>query len=414
MQQRSVDVVVAGHICLDMIPALHDRPTGMDSLFVPGKLVDVGPVVMSTGGAVSNTGIALHRLGAQVRLMGKVGRDPFGRNIVDIVQAAGAGLSEDMIVTDGEHSSYSIVISPPGVDRVFLHHTGTNDTFVSDDVQEAAVRQARLFHFGYPPLMRSMYRSEGAELERLFRKVKRAGLTTSLDLAKPDPASDAGKADWLRILSRTLPHVDLFLPSLEEILFMLDRAKFEQLEAAHGSSLLGAVDGDLLAWLADRLLGFGTAVAAIKLGEYGLYMRTTADRARLAAMGACAPRSPDWLNRECLTTCYRVDVAGTTGAGDCTIAGFLMGVIGGAAPHEALRGAVAVGACNVEQADATSGVPSWSDVERRLAGGWERYPQALKLEGWTWDERQAIWRGPHDGFGAEHSEMKGGDSDETK
>src|SRR5690606_22546680 len=100
--------------------------------------------------------------------------------------------------------------------------------------------------------------------------------------------------------------------------------------------------------------------------------------------------------REYLTTCYQVEATGTTGAGDCTIAGFLMGILRGARPHEALQGAVAVGACNVERTDATSGVPPWSDVERRMEGGWQRHQQQLRLVAWAWDELHQVWRGPRD------------------
>ena len=55
--------------------------------------------------------------------------------------------------------------------------------------------------------------------------------------------------------------------------------------------------------------------------------------------------------------------------------------------------AVAVGACNVEQADATSGIPSWSIVEERLARGWKRAAVTLDLAAWSWDEDSGVWRG---------------------
>ena len=55
--KKPFDVVVAGHICLDIIPTIpHERIE-----FEPGRLLQVGPAVLSTGGAVSNTGLALHR-----------------------------------------------------------------------------------------------------------------------------------------------------------------------------------------------------------------------------------------------------------------------------------------------------------------------------------------------------------------
>jgi len=71
--------VVAGHLCLDIIPGLSDLAleSGTD-FFVPGKVRLIGPATLSTGGPVSNTGLALVRLGIDTALMGKVGDDPLG------------------------------------------------------------------------------------------------------------------------------------------------------------------------------------------------------------------------------------------------------------------------------------------------------------------------------------------------
>lgn len=388
-------IIVAGHICLDIIPNIKAQHGGLPGLFVPGKLVDVGEAVMATGGAVSNTGLALHRLGRNVRLMGKIGEDPMGRTILELLSQSDPKLAEGMIVSDSEHSSYTIVVSPPGVDRVFLHHTGTNDTFTSSDVNPAELAEADLFHFGYPPLMKNMYAADGLELKRLFQAAKQAGATTSLDLARPDPDSDAGQADWIEILSGVLPHVDLFLPSLEEILYMLDRPRYEQMNAAYGADLLAHVDGDLLAKLSGRLITMGACVVGLKMGEYGFYVRTTSDETRLEQFGRSKPTSA-WLARELLTTCYQVNVVGTTGAGDCTIAGFLNGFVEGLSPEEALKGAVAVGACNVERADATSGVPTWTDVRRRMQAGWVSRKQMLDLQSWSRNDKADVWVGPND------------------
>lgn len=65
---------MAGHICLDVIPAFKQGAASLGELLVPGKLVDVGPAVLATGGAVANTGLALHRLGVHTRLISRTHR----------------------------------------------------------------------------------------------------------------------------------------------------------------------------------------------------------------------------------------------------------------------------------------------------------------------------------------------------
>ena len=89
-------IVVAGHLCLDIIPDLSGSPSGatLADILRPGQPVNVGPATLSTGGAVSNTGLALHRLGVPVRLMGKVGNDLFGQAIHALVTQLSPALGE--------------------------------------------------------------------------------------------------------------------------------------------------------------------------------------------------------------------------------------------------------------------------------------------------------------------------------
>jgi len=357
-------IVVAGHICLDIIPGMEAAPGGVESLFVPGKLINAGPAVFATGGAVSNTGLALHKLGAPVDLMGKMGNDPFGKTVLDLLESHGEGLTDCMICGDSDSTSYTLVINPPDLDRIFIHCPGANDTFDADSIDYDKVGESGLFHFGYPPLMRAMYENDGDEMLKVFERVRSAGVTTSLDMALPDPDSPAGKVDWLRFLGRILPHVDVFVPSLDEILFML-----------RGNEAIGNTisDARLLEDVSSQLVDMGVAVVLIKLGEDGLYLRTTDDTERLASMGRSAPDDLEaWTDRELRTTCFEAEVVGTTGAGDCAVAGFLAGLIRRLAPEDVLSTAAATGACSVEAADATSGIRSWEETQARIRGGWRK------------------------------------------
>ncbi|OCT14667.1 carbohydrate kinase [Paenibacillus pectinilyticus] len=397
MNLSQPEVIVAGHICLDIIPTLHSKASGKD-LFLPGKLVEVGPAVLSTGGAVSNTGLALHRLGRKVSLMGKVGRDRFGEAILSILSTHNPSLVESMIIAEGEISSYSIVISPPNTDRTFLHATGANDTYTANDLRIEQLAGARLFHFGYPPLMRQMYINNGEELSRLLKKVKKTGMTISLDLAKPDPESEGGQVDWRSILEQVLPDVDVFLPSFEEIVYMLHRDRYDQwMDESQSGDLFPYVTEGLLAEIGEELLEMGAAVVGLKLGEHGLYVRTTPSESRLMAMGLCAPTNEmrgNWLNAELLSSCYEVDVAGTTGAGDCTIAGFLYGLLNGYSLEQTLHMAVGVGACNVEFQDAVSGIPDGTEVVKRIHTGWKKRTMKLNISNWRSGNDDDLWFGP--------------------
>ena len=374
-RERGVEVVVAGHICLDVIPLLHGRAE-----IEPGRLLEIGPAELSAGGAVPNTGLTLHRLGVPVRLMGKVGDDLFGDAVLQALRARDPELAAGMVVAAGETTSYSIVISPPGVDRCFLHCSGANDTFTADDVRYDELASARLFHFGYPPIMRAMYADGGAELRRMLTRVREAGPAISLDMCRPDPGGDAGRVDWERLLEETLPLVDVFVPSIEELLFMLDRAAYERVDA--GAAATDVVDLTSLSRLSARLLDMGVTVVAIKLGEQGLYVRTSGAPAQLRDFCDRMSLDPDaWCDREVLSPCFRARrVAGTTGAGDCTIGGFFAALLRGERPVEAATSATAVGASSVEAPDATGGIPPWPELDARLRAGWARHDIEIRLD----------------------------------
>jgi len=388
-------VVVAGHICLDMIPDLAAMPQdGFAQRFRPGHLVEVGPATVSTGGAVSNTGLALHKLGVSTRLMGKVGDDLFGRAVRQVVAARGGDLVDGMVVDGTAKTSYTIIIDPPGVDRAFLHFPGANDTFGAADVRYDVVAEARLFHFGYPPLLRLTFQDGGAQLVEIFQRVKALGVTTSLDMTLPDPSSAAGRADWAAILRAVMPSVDVFLPSIEEALYMLRRETYEALSQEAGA--VEQVTPALLSELGGELLAMGGRIVGFKMGEQGMYVRT-AGRAAVEALGAACPSDPTaWADRELWAPCFQVDVAGTTGAGDAAIAGFLAGLLRDLSLEEALTVAVAAGACNVETPDAVSGVRPWEEMWRRVRGGWERRALHVDARGWRFDEKNHLWIGTED------------------
>src|SRR5258708_36730341 len=95
-------------------------------------------------------------------------------------------------------------------------------------------------------------------------------------------------------------------------------------------------------------------------------------------MGRCrVADGAAWSDRELWAPCFAAQVAGTTGSGDATIAGFLAGLLQGMGPGETMLTACAVGACSIEAVDALSGIRSWPETAERIAAGWARIPLAL-------------------------------------
>lgn len=373
-------VIVAGHICLDITPVFPAAKSGsIGEILLPGKLIQMKEADVHTGGAVANTGLAMRILRADVSLMGKVGKDAFGEMVVHILESYGT--ANGMLVSEGESTSYSVVLAVPGTDRIFLHNPGANDSFRAADIPEEELREACLFHFGYPPLMKSMYENEGEELCAVFRKAKECGCATSLDLAAVDADSEAGKADWKGILKKVLPYVDFFVPSVEELCFMLDRKKFEELSRrAGGADICDTKDiCDILDIeadvkpLAEQCLSYGAKAVLIKCGARGMYYRTADSETLNPLTEKLHLKMAAWADREGVEASYKPErILSGTGAGDTSIAAFLTAVLEGCSLEESIRLAAAEGASCVAAYDALSGLKSLDELRAGIAAGWEK------------------------------------------
>lgn len=379
------DVVVAGHLCLDVIPPFLNGASAL----APGRLTEVGPVKLAPGGGVANVGLALLKLGVQARLMGKVGDDAFGKTVEQVLCSQHPVAGEGIQVVQGESTSYTIVISQPGIDRTFLHHPGCNNRYDRADIDLARVAEAKAFYIGYPPIMRRLYENDGAELRKLLQEVKETGVTTVMDMAMPDPNTGAGQVNWPLVLEQVLPFVDIFMPSLEEILLMLNQMGPDSDTQGMAASLYD---------LSENLLAFGTGIVGLKLGDKGLYLRT-ASAERLAVMGKARPAEHGaWSDRELWSPVFDVAVKGTTGAGDATIAGFIAALLRNLEPEDVLTVATAVGACCVEEADATSGIRTWDETLARIRADWPRAISEALVEDKHWYNHTSsnIFWGPRD------------------
>lgn len=364
-RSASIDVVVAGYLGVDMTPGF---PAGrgwvpMAKLFRPGTLIETDGLTISLGGAVANTGLALKRFGRRVELMGCTGDDVLGSLLRQQLDLHGAGTSLREI--RGANTAYGIVISPPGTDRVFLEDPGANRLFGSRHIDYDIVSRSRLFHFGYPPLMDAMWASQGDELHRIYARVRSLGVATSLDMALPDPKSPAGKADWQAILKRVLPLVDIFAPSIEETLFMLEPKLHATLVKAAGSApLVDVIPADVYERLAVRILEFGVKVVMIKAAHHGAYFRTGDVKSLADTLGLRLPVD-SWNQRSLWKTSLPVHprrFVNASGAGDCAVAGLLSALLSGKELYQAAHYAMLAGRDNLHASDAISGLRDWKSM----------------------------------------------------
>lgn len=396
--EKDIEIVAAGHICLDLIPAftIEGQVDKMTDILVPGKMINMGKCVVVAGGPVTNAGVSIRRLGVKTELIGKIGDDEFGRQILNWYDEH-EGHFKGIKVAEGESTSYTIAICIPGIDRFYLHHCGANDTFGYDDMDFDIVGRARLMLFGYPPWMRRLYENTGAELTKILEKTQELGTTTALDLSLPDVDGYGDSIDWYSIMRNWVPLADIMVPSAEEIFYFLYKDKFLEKKAHLGpkETVLDNMTVREISDIGRDLIDMGSAIAMVKCGNRGLYIRT-AGKDRLSELGAAGCADLDnWAHRELWFPVYQEEkFVGALGSGDSAIAGFLAAFVWGHTIESCLRYANAAGSMNVTVPDGLSWNKGFDDLTRRIRAGWKTKDMKIEEEGWR--KEREFWVGPND------------------
>jgi sugar/nucleoside kinase (ribokinase family) len=318
-------VVVAGHLCVDLSPGA--RTLSLE----PGRLSEVGPLDVSLGGSVANTGRALVALGHEVTLAARVGTDDLGRIATE--HLVRTGLRGAPTVTPEAATSYSIVLEPEGADRSFWHHVGANALF---DGTEASV-DADVVHLGYPSLLPALCEDDGAALRALLTRVRTNGAVTSVDLAVVDASSTV---DWRSVLETAMPLIDVITPSADD------------LRSALGDPRASAPE------LVELLLGWGAGVAVVSDGARGLSLGAAASGRLRSSGGALACLADEWAHARVNQPARALRRHVTTnGAGDAASAGVLSGILRGDSPSITATCAVQAAAALIEGDAARPGSP---------------------------------------------------------
>lgn len=265
----SFDAMFVGLTILDIA----GRP--VDAIPDGGGIAFIEEIRMNAAGTAAGAVINAAKLGLSCATTACVGEDEKGDFIVASYQRLGIDCSH---ISRSKTMATSATILPirPNGERPALHCRGASDELFVNEDQFDAVCNARFLHHGGTGFLAAMDKGQSA---KLLAHAKQKGLTTTFDLIGPN-------ADTLNTLRELLPHVDYFMPSMEEAEF-----------------LSGLSDPSAIATFFMEL-GAGSCV--FKWGEKGSYIKTPERQFRLPA--------------------YKVNVSDTTGCGDSYCGGFIAGL----------------------------------------------------------------------------------------
>jgi sugar/nucleoside kinase (ribokinase family) len=299
------DVVCLGIVVADVITRR------IDSLPQRGSLGLVEEISLHGGGCALNTASVLVRLGVTADVVGKVGVDPFGDFVLELLDERGIG-RRGVVQDASVPTSATVVLVDSAGERTFLHLPGANGKLAPSELAEDTLFSGRILHVAGAQVMPEL---DGEPMAALLENAKARDLTTTLDTVW-----DA-TGRWERLLP-SLPHVDLFAPSLAE-----------------GSAISGReAPESVAAWLRER----GVGTVALKLGAEGCFVSSETFEGFVAA-----PEVP------------AVD---STGAGDAFAAGLLFGHLAGWPLERSAAFANAAGALAATAVGAVEGVQGFEET----------------------------------------------------
>jgi fructokinase len=202
------------------------------------------------GGAPTNVAAAIAALGGKVELAAKVGNDPFGKQLIEVMD--GFGVSTQWMLQDSQHfTTFAFVSLMENGERDFVFNRGADGQLSEADIAAIDLDDFSIVHFGsatgfLPGPLQTAYRS-------LLQRAQQKGHFISFDpnyrhLLFPGNTASFVEQSW----------------------YFLQQCQFFKLSDEEALLITGTDD---LASAAAQLLQKTTAVFAITLGKEGTLLR---------------------------------------------------------------------------------------------------------------------------------------------
>ena len=281
----------------------------------PGEAILGKNFRRACGGKGANQAYAVARMGMRAAIIGAVGHDAFGDEMLANLNAVGVDTSSVVRRATVASGTAVIVLDANGQNQIVVAN-GANDTLTAVDIEQAtatiASSKALIVQLETSP------ESVRAALEI----ANDTGIRTVLNPAPFAPISD-----------ELLRRCDFIIPNENEA------SKLTGIEVRDATDAAAAARQ-----LRERA---GHAEVLITLGANGV-----------------------WLDAEAFTghvPGLAVEAVDTVGAGDTFIGAFVVRMVEGATPHEAARFGCAAAALAVTRRGAQTSIPTRSEVEEFVA-----------------------------------------------
>jgi ribokinase len=302
-------VAVVGSLNMDLVARAARIPQ-------PGETIIGGEFRSVPGGKGANQAVAAARLGAQVSMVGRVGRDAFAGPLLD--RLAADGIDHTFVIQDPDAATgvALIVVDDAGENSIVVA-SGANMRLSPADVDAAETAIA-----GADALLLQLE----SPLETVTRAAELAHAHGVKVILNPAPARS--------LPVELLALVEVLIPNESETALLTRMPVGDRTEAEAAAGTL-------------RKMGVGTVI--LTLGERGALLAREGETVILPA--------------------FDVSPVDTTAAGDAFVGGFAVALAEGRTLTEAARWGNGAGALATTKLGAQPSLPTRQDLERLLTTG---------------------------------------------
>ena len=307
--QKKYDTTVLGLVVLDIL----GRPVSK----IPdgGNLAYIDELRLTVAGTAGGTVIDCAKLGVSTLGVGAVGDDEKADFVLSTLEKFGV----DTIGFErlkGVPTSSTILNIRPNGERPALHLRGACDHFLPPNKDKIDIFDCKVFHLGGTGLLKLL---DGQVSVDLLKEAKKRGCITTWDLI-------GATQETIKIVEPLLPHIDYFMPSIEEASIMCGLSKPEDIAKFY-------LDGGVK----NCVLTMG--------GEGSLFMSE---------------------NEKIVTPAFDIQVVDTTGCGDAFDAGMIVALVKNMDLETALKFATTTSGLVATGLGSDAGIVNFEDTIKKM------------------------------------------------
>lgn len=296
------DILVVGSLNADLVVRVSRFPQ-------PGETISGEDLQTIPGGKGANQAVAAARQGVSVAMLGRVGNDSFGPELIHNLKQNGVDTAHVQIDEASSTGTATIVVNSEGQNYIILS-PGSNGKVVATDTDPINFSEYKLLLLQHEIPMEA--------ITSAARRAEESGLRVLLNPAPARPLSD-----------ELIARADFILPNETELSLLVDQP-VNDIPSAEAA--------------AKTLLERGAQTVIVTLGAKGALIVDHKATTHIPA--------------------FPIEAVDTTAAGDAFIGGFAARLLESASLQEAVRYGCACGALAATRFGAQPSLPTREETER--------------------------------------------------